>query len=248
MNVSLFQAAAAMNASARWQEIISGNLASSSIPGFKRQELSFDAIHAGLMPTGRAGLPEHSLMPRASAFTSFTGGELRATGVNTDVAIEGSGFFAVELPDGRTAYTRDGEFRLNSTGQLVTKQGYPVLSDSGPVHMDPTQPGPLSIAANGEISQGEEVKGRLKIVDFDRPRLLTQISGGTFLATHPELIPTDATATSVRQGFLEGSNTSPATEMAGLITAMRSFEANQRLLQMHDDRMARMISELGNPS
>lgn len=236
-----------MNASARWQEVISQNLASASIPGFKRQALSFDAIQAGLVNMDRPGLPVPLTLPRADVFTNFASGELKATGVATDLAIEGKGFFVLELPDGGTAYTRDGEFQLSSTGELISKQGYRLLGDAGSIQLDPRKTASLTISSTGEISQGAELKGRLKIVDFDRPELLTQISGGMFLANHPDLITTDIKEPNVRQGFLESSNAAAATEMAGLIAAMRSFEANQRLLQAHDDRMAKMISELGNP-
>ena len=121
MNVSLYQAAAAMNANARWQEVISENLASASIPGFKKQDMSFDAVQSGIMsqavPDGRV---QYS-MPRASTATNFSQGQLRETGVQTDVAIDGKGFFEIQMPSGASAYTRYGEFHVNSSGQLVTK-------------------------------------------------------------------------------------------------------------------------------
>ena len=248
MNVSLYQAAAAMTADARWQEAISGNLASASIPGFKKQDLSFDAVQAGMMSQATIDPRMHYILPRATSVTSFAQGELRATGVNTDVAIEGKGFFEVQLPNGATAYTRDGEFQMNSLGQLITKQGSLVLGESGPIQLDHNNPSPLSISATGEVSQGADVKGKLKVVDFTQPNLLTQISGGNFLANHPNLQPVEVSQPSLRQGFLEAANTSPVTEMASLISVMRAFEANQRIVQLQDERMGRAISELGNPN
>ena len=246
MNVSLHQAAAAMNANARWQEIISENLAASSIPGFKKQELSFDAIQAGLMPTSNG--TQHFLLPRAAASINFQPGELKATGVNTDVALEGSGFIPVQLPDGNTAYTRDGELHINASGQLVTKQGYPVLGDGGPIQLDLSNRTPMSVSSTGEVSQGSDIKGTIKPVDFDEPNLLTPISHGYFLANNPKLKTRDAAETYFRQGFLEAANTSAATEMAQLILAMRMYEANQRVIQAQDERMGRVITELGNPT
>src|SRR5437868_6798651 len=131
MNVGLYQAAAALNANSRWQESIAENLASSSIPGFKKQELSFRAIAAGLVPAATQG-NQHFSLPHAAPATNFSAGELKFTGAKTDVALEGSGFFAVQMPDGATAYTRDGEFQMNASGQLVTKQGHAVLGEAGP--------------------------------------------------------------------------------------------------------------------
>lgn len=237
-----------MNANARWQEAISENLASASIPGFKKQNLSFEAVQAGVMPQATMDPRLRFTLPQATTSTNFAPGELRATGVNTDVAIDGKGFFEVQLPNGARAYTRDGEFQINSLGQLATKSGSLVLGESGPIQLDQSNPAPLSISATGELSQGAELKGKLKIVDFDQPNLLTQVSGGCFMANNPNLQPNDLTQPSLRQGFLEAANTSPVTEMANLINVMRAFEANQRVVQMQDERMGRAISELGNPN
>jgi len=239
MNIGLYQAAAALNTAERWQEVVAQNLASAGVPGFKKQELSFTAVEAGL---------QQPIMPGASVVTNFQAGQLRATGVPTDVAIDGAGFFAVQLPNGDTAYTRDGEFQLNAQGELVTKQGYPVMADGGTIQVDRANPAPLSISADGTVSQGADVKGRLTVATFNDTQLLSPISAGYFLATNPALQTSEAAGAGVRQGWLESANTSPVAEMANLIAAMRHYEANQRLIQMHDERMGRAISELGNPN
>lgn len=243
MNVSLYQAAAALNANSRWQEIISNNLAAASIPGYKKQEVSFAAVQSGLA----AGRANPLAMPHASGSTNFRQGDLKATGVDTDVALEGPGFFTIQMPDGNTAYTRDGEFHLNSSGQVVTKQGHLVLGDGGPIQMDLNNRAPLSVSASGEVTQGTDVKGRLQVIDFAAPRLLTPIGNGYFAAS-PNLETREPLETTFRQGFVEGANVSAATEMTQLITAMRMFEANQRVIQLQDERMGQAISELGNPS
>jgi len=108
--------------------------------------------------------------------------------------------------------------------------------------------GAITMAPTGEISQGGEVRGRVRLMEFSDPRLLTAVGTGYFLAENPSAQPAPAAATSIQQGFLEASNTSPTAEMANLITAMRMFESNQRVLQMQDERMGRVISELGNPT
>ena len=246
MNVSLYQAAAAMNANARWQEIISENLASSSVPGARKQELSFAAVQAGMTGNGAQAAAAHSIIPSTQSAINFQPGALRPTGGPTDLAIEGAGFFEVQLPNGARAYTRDGEFHVSAQGQLVTKQGYLVMSDSGPMQFDPNNPAPISVSPTGDVSQGADVKGRLKIAEFQDPRQLTPIGHGCFSADKAR--PADTNSSQVRQGYLEASNISPTTEMASLITSMRMFEANQKVLQAQDDRMGRVISDLGNPS
>jgi flagellar basal body rod protein FlgG len=244
----MLQAAAAMNANARWQEIVSENLAAASIPGFKKQEASFDAVQAGFVTPTTLNPAQRIALARANTTTNFQQGAMKATGVKTDVAIEGPGFFEVQLANGATAYTRDGEFQLNAQGQLVTKQGYRVLSEAGPIQLDLSNPAPLSISPTGEVSQGADLKGKLKISDFDRPELLTSVGGGCFLADNANLQSRPVEQPALRQGFLENANTSVVAEMANLITTMRGFEANQRVLQMHDERIGRAIEELGTPS
>ena len=250
MNVSLYQAAAALNANSRWQEMISGNLASSSVPGFKKQELSLAAVRAGLMPSSglnSSNLPQFFTLPKATSSTCFLSGDMQSTGDKNDVAIEGKGFFSVQLPNGSTVLTRDGEFQVRSKGQLVTKEGYAVLGDSGSINLDLSNPAPMSISANGTVSQGADQKGKLKISEFDKPELLTQISGAYFMANNPNL-QSQPSASTLRQGYLEGSNTSVVSEMANMMTAMRSFEANQHIIQIQDDRLGKTISDLGNPT
>lgn len=240
-----------MNANARWQEIIAENMASSSIPGFKKQDVSFAAVQAGLLsPTavGGAGQAQPVSLSAAQAHTNFSPGPIRRTDVSTDFAIDGQAMFEVQLPNGSSGYTRDGEFKMNAQGQLVTKQGYPVMGDGGLLQLDPTSSATITVAADGTISQGTEVRGRLSLVEFNKPNLLTTIGGGYYLAQDMNLQRLPESGSSVRQGFLEGANTSAVLEMANLITVMRAYEANQRVVQVQDERMGRAISELGNPN
>jgi len=246
MNVSLYQAAAAMNATTRWQELISDNLASSAVPGARKQDISFSAIEAG-MPSGTLGMNgERFSIPSAHSYTNFSQGQMNPTGVSTDFAIDGPGFFQVQMPNGSSAFTRNGTFQLSAQGQLITQQGFPVMSDGGtPIQLDPTNPSPLTVSASGDVSQGSEVKGKIRMAEFSDPQQLTPVSGGYFLSNNPAVQATSSKTSQMRQGFLEGGNSSPTTEMAGLLTAMRLFESNQKVLQMQDERMGRVITDLG---
>src|SRR5262245_47778578 len=168
MNISLYQAASALHAMDRWQETIAENLASSSVPGFKKQDFSFAAVQAGLhaAPASSAsGATRAVLMNAGQASTNFQPGEFRVTNVKTDVAIDGPGFFEVQLPNGTSAYTRDGEFHFNAQGELVTKEGYRVVGEAGPILLDLNNHTEVSISATGEVSQGADLKGRLKLVE-----------------------------------------------------------------------------------
>lgn len=246
MNVSLYQAAAALNANSQWLDVISDNLNSTSVPGFKKQTLTTAAVQAGLMPADGNGSPQYFNLPKTTVSTSFQSGEMNYTGDNKNVAIEGKGFFQVGLPSGATAMTRDGEFHVNAHGQLATKEGYTVLGQTGPIQLDAHNSTPISVSAAGEVFQGEESRGTLKLADYKNPELLTPTNGVYFLATNPNLQSQPATGT-VRQGCVEGANTTALSEMANMMTAMRTFEANQHVVQIQDDRLGKVISDLGNP-
>ncbi len=246
MNVSLYQAAAAMNATARWQEMITENISSSMMPGFKKNEVSFSAIQAGLMSANSTdGTVGVGLMPQSKILTNFRQGQTRYTGVKTDFAIDSPGFFEVQIPAGGVAYTRDGEFHLDTSGRLVTKSGFYVLSNNGLVQFDPKNVDAISITPEGEISQGSEAKGKLRVVDFNDTSLLKSIGGCYFLADNPKIKSAVVNNPSLKQGCLEESNSTPLFEMGNMLLAMRFYEANQRLIQMQDERMAKAINELG---
>jgi len=252
MNVSLHQAAAALSSNSRMQEIVAENLAASMAPGFKKLNVTVEAIDSGLLPASALQSSQGNttfVMPKAVTTTDFTQGEMRYTGLNTDLGIEGRAFFEVQLPNGQTGYTRNGQFHLDSQNRLVTSQGFLVMGDGGPIQLEMGAEGSsldsLSVNPDGTIAQGGLTRGKFRLVEFANPQLLKRASGGIYLqppsaplAQNPDPIST------VRQRWVEGSNASPTIEMATLMTTMRSFEANQRIIQIQDERMGKVISEL----
>jgi flagellar basal-body rod protein FlgG len=235
----------------RWQEMISENLASASIPGYRKQEMSFSSMPSGITSFDpKAAFPNTTpnYMPVCKVLTNFQNGEIKATGIPSNAALEGPGFFQITLPNGAAGFTRAGNFRFTPQGNLVTSAGLPVMGEGGPIQIDPANATPVSISSTGEVSQGSESRGKLKIVDFNEPKLLRFIGGGNFLADDANLTQTTPANTTVRQECVESSNTSPTKDMVELVTSMRTFEINQKVLQTSDDRMGRMISEMGNPN
>jgi flagellar basal body rod protein FlgG len=245
MNVSLFQAAAAMNANSRWQEVISENLASASVPGYRHQDVSFQSVagQAGQMSNNGSALASMAA-PKVVTSYNFSAGAIRPGGPE-DVAIEGGGFFEVARPDNTTGYTRSGEFHFSPDGRLLTSQGYQVVCTTGAIQKDPNNPGDFTIATSGEISQGADKKGKIKVVEFADVSKLQLAGDGVFEAGSATEQPSTST---VRQGYLECSNTSVVNEMAEMIQAMRSFEANQKVIRISDERMSRAISQLSPAS
>lgn len=220
-------------------------MSAAMIPGYKKNEISFSSIQAGLMSADPSyGVLGRELIPKSNTATNFLQGQIKYTGEKTNFAIDGAGFFEVQLPQGGLAYTRDGEFHLDSQGRLVTKNGWLVMSTNGTVQFDLKNVDAISVAPDGEISQGGVQKGKLKIVNFDDLSLLKSINGSYFLADNPKIKSYVVQNPVLKQGCVEESNAKPLLEMGNLIVAMRFYEANQRLIQMQDERMARTINDL----
>jgi flagellar basal body rod protein FlgG len=248
MNVSLYQAAAAMEGNLRRQQMIAENLAAGSIPGFKKMDMSFSAMEPGLFEKGLNAASARQvryLFPAFSAQTNFLQGAMRPTNVPTDLAIDGPAFFSAQGPNG-TLYTRDGEFHVGATGELQTKEGYPVLGMGGPIRVDPQNTAAISISATGEVSQGGIARGRVQLVEFASLDQLRRVNNGYYTDPSQQARSADATGSSLRQGHLEFANTTPSREMSELMMTLRHFEANQRVIQMQDERMNRLIQELSN--
>jgi len=179
---------------------------------------------------------------------SYTQGSLQQTGNNLDVAINGNGFFQVEMPDGTTAYTRDGSFKLSATGELVTSSGYRVLP--GVTIQDPATRS-VTIAADGTVTavvgnnpQPQPV-GTLELATFVNPAGLEPRGQNMFTET-----PASGNATTgapdseglgpVMQGYLEQSNVSVVQELVNMIQTQRAYEMNSKAIQTSDQMLQRL--------
>jgi flagellar basal-body rod protein FlgG len=162
-----------------------------------------------------------------------------------DVAINGSGFFQVEMPDGSMAYTRDGNFSMNADGTMVTQSGLP-LADRISIPQDAVG---VQISDEGVISarlpgdQGSVDLGQLEMAKFINPSGLSAMGDNLYSQTETSGTPQYGIAGmegfgSLEQGYLEGSNVEIVTEMVGLIQAQRAYETNSKMVQTAEDMMA----------
>jgi len=249
MNVSLYQAAAAMEGNLLRQRTIAENLAASSVPGFKKRDTAFSSVSAGMFPNALDEATKTQLQFHIPSFRhtiNFNQGTLIPTGVNTDLAIDGKGFFEVQGPDGQEMYTRSGRFRPNLDKVLSTVDGYPLMGIDGFIRVNPESREPVTVSDSGVVSQDGTALGKLKLAVFTNNEQLQQLSGGYFDAKTLTPQPIDPTATKIRQGFLEGSNVNMSIEMGQLLDTLRHFEANQRILGMQDEHLGKVIQELAN--
>jgi flagellar basal-body rod protein FlgF len=164
-------------------------------------------------------------------------GTLKSTSEALHMAIEGTGFFVVETPQGE-ALTRRGDFRLDGEGRLVTQAGLPVLGEGGPIHLSGTP----QVGPDGAVRVSGDVVGQIRVVQIAAESQLTPLGGDLYRATQ---MPDADQSARIRQGFLEASNVESVQEMVRLIETMRHFETVQRFVRGYDDMVGKAISELG---
>jgi flagellar basal-body rod protein FlgG len=249
---ALYSAAAGMESQQMNLDVISNNLANVNTTGYKMSKLQFqDLLYQTIRAAGSdqgAGnqLPESLQIGQGSMPVSteriFTQGELTQTGGNLDVAIQGNGFFEVQMPDGTLAYTRDGSFKSNSQGIIVTSDGYPVQGGFQPVPAGTTN---ITISASGQVTYttaSGTTNSQIQLARFNNP-------GGLDALGHNLYKETTASGTAelgdpsqngfggLQQGYLEGSNVSVVQEMVNLILAQRAYEVNSKAVQAADQMM-----------
>ena len=249
---ALYSSAAGMQAQQLKLDVIAHNLANVNTTGYKKSKIEFqDLLYqtarlagaeqggGNLLPTGlQIG---HGSRPVATA-KIFTTGELTHTGERLDVAIQGDGFFEVELPDGRSAYTRDGALKVASDGRITTNEGLVLRGGFQPIT---TGTRSISISPVGEVTavgpDGTQ-NFRVELVRFANPAGLENLGRNMYLETlasgSPEIgNPGEEGFGELQQGYLELSNVKVVEEMVDMIVAQRAYEVNAKSVQAADEMM-----------
>ncbi|NOZ32212.1 MAG: flagellar basal-body rod protein FlgG [Alphaproteobacteria bacterium] len=259
---ALYIAATGMAAQETNVEVISNNIANMRTTGFKRQRAEFqDLLYQVYRRAGSetsaagtqlpAGVEIGSGVKTAATPRVMSQGNVQPTEGELDIAIRGEGFFAVQMPDGRTGYTRDGSFQRDSTGQLVTIEGYRVQ----PGITIPSNARALSISTDGIVeafldndATATQI-GQLQLTRFANKSGLEGVGDNLFVETAASGSPQTGTPASnsfgnVLQGFLELANVNAVTEIANLIAAQRAYEMNARVISGADEMLS-ATSNLG---
>jgi len=242
---SLYTATSGMLTESKKLDIISNNLANVNTTGFKKDELVTKAFDDFLVYRISAGEPPVNIgvinpgVGVNEIYTNFYQGSLLETHNPLDLAISGGGYFAVETPNG-IRYTRDGSFLLNKDNLLVTKEGYPVLGENGYITLGS---GNISINEKGEIYLNDELVDRLKLVDFEDPNVLRK-QGDNLFYTEGDVSEKEADGR-IMQGFLESSNVNAVKEMVDMITVLRTYESNSKIVQSLDQTLDKAVNEIG---
>jgi len=239
MDRGLYIAASGMLAEQVRQDQLAHDLANASTSGYKADrstQRSFGELLLANRATGEivgaAGLGAEI----AEIKTDLSQAPLRETNEPLDVALAGSGFLAVQTPDG-VRYTRAGQLSLDAQGRLSTATGLPVLGEDGkPITVGTSEP---AIGVDGTITAGGRTVGRIAIVELRDPVK----QGDTLFSGTPAGRPT---GTILKQGFLEGSGVQPAEAMVDMMTSMRAYESVQRVIRTIDETLQRGIQTGGN--
>jgi flagellar basal-body rod protein FlgF len=228
MDSGFYSAFTALAARMQSLDLVANNLANANTVGYKGQEQFYRSFAASLNGTQLTAENQaiNNYAVVGGAHIDLSSGSLTTTGNDTDLAIDGSGFFAVQTKRG-VRYTRNGNFTLNAQRQLVDQQGNAVLGQQGPIVLPN---GKLTISSDGTVSADSAIVDQLKLVDFSPNTLLVPEGNTEFTAPAGSEIP--AASTQVQQGVLESSNCDPVTSAVALIDLQRNAEMVQRALSI----------------
>jgi flagellar basal-body rod protein FlgG len=237
-------------------QVISNNIANMRTTGYKRQRAEFqDLLYEHVNRVGTQTSAQGTILPAGIELGSgvktvgtprlMTQGDLTQTGNNYDLAIRGDGFFKILLPDGRTAYTRDGSFQLDAQGRLVTAQGNVVQ----PGITIPQTATSVSINSQGQVSvtlpgsTTQNTVGQIALSNFINKAGLESMGDNLYLETPASGAPQDGTPATegfgdLQQGYLEQANVQAVSEISDLIAAQRAYEMNAKVISAADQMLS----------
>ncbi len=247
MTRGVYTAAAGMLANQAAQDTIAQNLANAATTGYKEDVPRFESFLSQpvsrLSPADQAALGTlGSGAGLKDVTTNFAQGGLQASGNPLDVALTGDAALVIQTPGG-PRLSRDGSLSLNAQGTLIqTNTGQPVLGDGGRTLSVPAQTKSIIISQTGDVTADGVNLGRLQLAALSSD--VNPVKVGDNLYAVSTIRPAAGTST-VRQGFLEGSNVSIVKEMVSMIAIMRAYETNQKMLQAEDDTTGKATNEVG---
>ena len=210
------------------------NVANANTSGYKKDRLSFKDYLIPVDNSNPLVSDGRSMTELSNSTTDFSSGVLNKTGNPLDIAINGGGFFALE----GNRYTRNGSFKIDGEGYLVTLNDIKVLGSGGPISLNGSN---VAVTSSGEIIVDNSPVDILQIVDFPDKSVLSKMDGSVFTAVEQgETVNSD-----ISQGYLETSNVDAVREMVEMLTSQREFEAYQKIIRLFDDASSRTINEMG---
>lgn len=267
-NKGIFTAVSGAVAQQTRMDSIANNVANVNTPAFKKDKQVFeeyltskerppDLIQVPKVPASIESFydmqgGDKSYVAHAGTYTDFTQGNLKPTGNNLDIALEGNAFFEVLTPQG-VRVTRNGSFKIDNQGRLVTKEGHPVLSQG--VGQPPearviqVENANLTVSHRGDIYTNGQFLNRFSLVTVESLDALQKAGGSLYSIKQNAATPlVPAQEVQTHQGFLEGSNVNIVSEMTDMIAAHRVFESTQKAVRAFDQMNDKLVNEVGRTS
>lgn len=221
--------------------VIANNLANINTAGFKRDTVHMEEFRMPVaqMTELRGQDKALSYVHDRAVLNNMSAGSMKQSGNELDVAINGKGWFTVNTPAGER-FTRNGEFKLNNDGTLVTNDGFPVLGSGGPISFGPNET-QITIARDGTISSSEGVKGQIRVVSFNDEQNLNK-EGFNLFKTDEQ--PTPVEQPNLMQGMIEGSNVRPVLELTTMIETTRAYVNQAQLLKKSEELKTDAMNKL----
>lgn len=238
MNSGFYAACSGLVARMQQLDLVAHNLANANTTGYRTEDVDFRTVLASRSPLQLVGAGEvNQFSTLGDTRLDYAQGNLKQTGNNSDLAIEGSGFLAVQTANG-VRYTRNGNFRISTNGTLLTQSGDAVLGEQGPVRLPSND---FSVSPDGTISSGGALAGKLQIVEFAAGTQFTNLGNSMYVA--PKAAAQPAKASILRQGMLEESNVNTVGAAVELISLQRHAEMLNRTLNMFHTEMNKTAAE-----
>lgn len=222
-------------------ETIANNVANAATPGFRREEIKFEAMLSNSSSESVAfASPGDSYIKRDP-------GQMIRTGNPLDVAVQGDAWFALQTPSG-VVYTRDGRMQMTAEGELQSVAGYPILDAGGAAIQVNPNAGPIQISNDGMITQNELQLGAIGLFTIDPTAKLSRFENSGVIPDIPGAPTLDFNKVGVVQGHIEGSNVNPMWEMSQLIMTSRSYDAVSKSVDQSEDSLREAIKALAPTS
>ncbi|SPE23289.1 Flagellar basal body rod protein [Candidatus Sulfopaludibacter sp. SbA3] len=222
-------------------DLLANNLANAGTAGFKRDQ-EFYGLFTSDEASGAGDNPSSTMPMIQRQWTDFSPGNLQVTGNPMDVALSGTGFFAVNGKNG-PLYTRNGSLQVLASGALATADGYPLRNTAGGT-IQITSGSPIEVQTDGTVRQNGQPLGQIEVVNFKSTDSLYKAGSTCFQNTNPKNLPVQAPDTQVQQGKLEGSNVPVAEAAMSLVGVMRQFEMLQKAIGVSSDMDTKTIQEV----
>ena len=228
---------------ALWKQmdVVSNNMANMNTTGYKQDDTVFSSFMVQTPEAEGFGKVPVYFTQDFGLFKDFAEGAIVDTGNPLDLSVRGDAFFAIETPQGER-YTKKGNFTLDANGQMVTSEGYAVLSENNEPFFFAPGEREISIAENGDVTTENGLVGRIKLVKFADNQKLLKVADTMFENTEAANMQVGAADAQIKQGTLEKSNVNSINEMTKLINLQRSYEFVQQMIDEEHERISNTIT------